>query len=441
MNDTIAALATPLGRSAVGIVRLSGPHTNAILKAITGARLPRPRMATLRRILDADGTVLDHALVLRFRAPASYTGEDMAEIHAHGSPVILERILSRLYALGARPAAPGEFTRRAVEHGKMDLTQAEAVAAAIEASTLRAAKEAQKQLAGALGKRIEQWLDRALDFTAHLEAWLDFPDEDIPPPFWLVQALRETAAEMRALLGTADLGERLFKGVSLAIVGEPNVGKSSLLNRLLGEQRAIVSAIPGTTRDLVEADLEIAGVPVRLVDTAGLRASADPIEAEGIKRAQAALARADFVLLVVDATDYERKPMLARKPDLLVFNKADLLSDAARTALMQSMPSHALLVSAKTGAGIARLEEALAALVAGHGAEGADVLITRARQRDALARAAEALESASEHLEKERVDLAAMEVRRGWTALSELLGVGDVEEILDRVFASFCIGK
>ncbi len=436
MNDTIAALATPLGRAAVGIVRMSGPASDAILKKLTGRDPPPARTAALRPVLDADGAVLDRALVLRFPAPASYTGEDMAEIHAHGSPVILERILTRICALGARPAAPGEFTRRAVEHGKMDLTQAEAVAAAIEASTLRAAKEAQKQLAGALGRRIAAWMERALDLAAHIEAWLDFPDEDVPPPVELAQDLRALAGEMRALLGTATLGERLFRGVSLAIVGEPNVGKSSLLNRLLGEERAIVSAVPGTTRDLVEADLEIAGVPVRLVDTAGLRTSDDPIEAEGIRRARKAVARADLVVLVVDAAAPGRRPELPRAPDLVVANKADLLRGEA-----PALPEGALLASARTGAGMAELEARLAALVGAQGAEGEDVLITRARQREALAQAQAALEAAAAELQAARLDLAAMEVRRGWRALGGILGVGDVEAILDRVFARFCIGK
>ena len=436
MSDTIAALATPLGRAAIGIVRMSGPASDAILKKLTGREPPPARTAVLRPVLDADGAVLDQALVLRFVAPASYTGEDMAEIHAHGSPVILERILARVFALGARPAAPGEFTRRAVENGKMDLTQAEAVAAAIEASTLRAAKEAQKQLAGALGRRIEAWMQHLLDITAQMEAWLDFPEEDIPPPVALAEEMQTLAAEMRALIGTAHLGERLFRGVSLAIVGEPNVGKSSLLNRLLGEERAIVSAIPGTTRDLVEADLEIAGVPVRLVDTAGLRTSDDPIEAEGIRRAREAVARADLILLVVDATDPARRPALPRPPDLVVANKADLLQGQASAPC-----ADALLVSAKTGKGLAALEERLAALVAGQGAENEDVLITRARQREALVRAEAALAEAAGHLQAGRLDVAAMEARRAWAALGEILGMGDVETILDRVFARFCIGK
>ncbi len=434
---TIAALATPWGRSGVAVVRISGKDAAAILQGLTQRPLPQPRVASLRKILDDDGEVLDQALVLWFPAPHSFTGEDVVELHLHGSPVIIERVLERIYALGARPAGPGEFTRRAVEHGKLDLTQAEAVAAAIEAATLRAAKQAQKQLAGKLGERIQALMDAITDLVAHLEALLDFPEEDIPEGLDFAARAEAIIQDIDRALRTADFGERLFRGLTLVILGPPNVGKSSLLNRLAGEERAIVSSIPGTTRDAVEAQFAVRGVPVRVLDTAGIRETpSDPIEQEGIRRALKAAQRADVVLWVAEATD--PVPPQGVEATLWVANKADLLTPQAQAAFDRRW----LLVSAKTGFGLDALLARLAEACGEAQAEGEDVWITRARHRELLLRARAALAEGKTLADRpETMDLAAAHFRRAYAALAEILGVGDVEAILDRVFSSFCIGK
>lgn len=373
--------------------------------------------------------------MIYFPAPHSYTGEDVIELQGHGSPVLLHALLSRLFELGCQPAKPGGFTQRAVENGKMDLTQAEAVAACIDAATLRAGKQAQLQLQGAFGQRIEALMDSLTGLVAHLEATLDFPEEEIPELFFeqLGEKMRtELIRPIRQLLDSATLGERLFEGAVVAIIGAPNVGKSSLLNALAGRERAIVSDIPGTTRDVIEVDFEVHGIPVRLADTAGLRCSSDLIESEGVRRAEQAAGQADAVIYVADASRPET--WSDHKADIYVMNKIDLGRDG--------WPKMFLPVSAKSGHGLESLCDSLAARLGEVPLADESILVTRERHRHCLLLAAEQLELGLAELGREdQLDLVALEWRGAWARLGEILGVGDVEHILDRVFSEFCIGK
>jgi len=436
---TIAAIATPPGRGGVGIVRISGPDAAVIASRLCDRNAPWPeRKAVLAAFLDERGRTLDRGLVLYFPGPRSYTGEDVIELQAHGSPVLLRALLSRVLDLGARAAGPGEFTRRAVVHGRMTLDQAEAVAACIDAATLRAARQAERHLAGEFGRLVGGWMETITDVLAHVEACLDFPDEDVPPLLFdelRERIRRELLAPMEAALATAGFGERLFEGATAAIIGAPNVGKSSLLNRLAGRDRAIVSEIPGTTRDVLEVDFEVAGIPVRLVDTAGLRDSADVVEREGVKRARDAARRADLTLLVADATRPETWNVDA-PADLRLMNKVDLVSDRS------VWPDGFLPISAATGEGVAALMRAMAEHLEAVPAAEEGVLVTRERHRRLLESARQQLEAGLSVLgDAASLDLAALEWRGAWSALGEILGLGDVEDILDRVFAEFCIGK
>lgn len=437
-KTTIAARATPSGRGGVGIIRISGPEALNISQGLSpDARLPKPRHAQFCVWIDAAGAVLDQGLRLYFPAPHSYTGEDVVELHGHGSPVLLEALLKRLFQLGCKPAQPGEFTRRAVEHGKMDLTQAEAVAACIDAATLRAGKQAQHQLAGEFGKKIDLLMQELTGVLAQLEASIDFSEDDLPELF-----LPELGQDIKSrilfpihhLLASARLGERLFSGATMAIIGAPNVGKSSILNLLCGRDRAIVSDIAGTTRDILEVDFEIRGIPVRLVDTAGIRHSHDRIEQEGVRRAKEAAERADLVLFVADASRPETWHTEV-DADVRLMNKTDL-SESTK------WPPDFLPFSALKKEGLETLVEFLGSELDDLSLAEEDVLVTRERHRQALIEARESIEAAYQMLVSEaQLDLAAMELRRGWMILGSILGIGDVEVILDRIFADFCIGK
>lgn len=434
---TIAAIATPGGRGGVGIVRISGPKALAIASELTGRDDLAPRHAHLTAWLDADGVAIDRGITLVFPGPQSYTGEHVVELQAHGSPVLLRALLARIHALGAVPAEPGEFTRRAVLNGRMDLSQAEAVVACIEAQTLRAARQAQRHLDGEFGRRIEALMHELTGLVAHVEACLDFPEEEIPAP--LFSQLSERAqqgllAPMSALLDTARFGERLFEGAHVAIVGAPNAGKSSLLNRLAGYERAIVSDMAGTTRDVLEVDFEIDGIPVRLLDTAGMRESEDVIEQEGVRRAHQAAGRADAVVFVADATRPETWDA-GLQADLYIMNKMDL-------APAVGIPDGFLPLSAHTGTGIDDFRQLLGRLLGDADWGEETLLVTRERHRAAIAQAQAAVSAGLSMLgDEQKLDLVALEWRRAWAALGAILGLGDVDAILDRVFADFCIGK
>ncbi|MDQ6963808.1 MAG: tRNA uridine-5-carboxymethylaminomethyl(34) synthesis GTPase MnmE, partial [Mariprofundales bacterium] len=346
LSTTIAAVATPHGRGGIGIVRISGANAKGLADRLSGGVNCPPRVATIALWRDGDGNAIDRGIQLFFPAPHSYTGEDVVELHGHGNPVLLDALLARLFDLGATPAAAGEFTRRAVANGKMDLSQAEAVAATIDAATLRAARQAQRQLAGEFGAFIDGCMQQLTALLATVEACLDFAEEELPP--LTMAQLKADAQTLHATLErslqSAALGERLFSGVDVAIIGLPNVGKSTLLNALAGRERAIVSSVAGTTRDLLEVEMELNGIPLRLFDTAGLHASSDAIEQEGVRRAHQAAQQADVVLWIADASRPESWKGSIHA-DIQVMNKMDAAPNI-------TPPEGAVPISAQSGAGL-----------------------------------------------------------------------------------------
>jgi tRNA modification GTPase len=443
-NDTIAAIATAAGAAGVGIVRLSGPRSAAIAQALCG-RVLRPRFAHHVRFDEADGTPIDDGIALRFVAPASFTGEDVVELQAHGSPVLLQRLLARCCELGARMARPGEFSERAFRNGKLDLAQAEAVADLVAAADLHAARAARRALDGAFSTRVDAIAAAVLSLRVQLEAAIDFADEPLETlgTDALAGRLGRATAELDALLAAAERGRRLRDGLHAVIVGPPNAGKSSLLNALAGSERAIVTAIAGTTRDLLEETIRVDGAEITLVDTAGLRAGGDEIEREGMRRARAELQRADLAIVVLDARDPGAgaaavADAIADVPrQLWLHNKADLLPAAA-----PAPPPPALRVSALGGAGLATLHQRLRDLAAGEGADAGDgAFSARARQVEALRRAAAELEGAALALDAGTLDLAAEALRAGHDALGEITGRVLPDALLGHIFSTFCVGK
>ncbi|HVI59509.1 MAG TPA: tRNA uridine-5-carboxymethylaminomethyl(34) synthesis GTPase MnmE [Luteimonas sp.] len=444
-TDTIVAIATAAGAGGVGIVRLSGPRAAAIARAICGSPL-RPRIARHVRFLDADGGVIDDGIALRFRAPASFTGEDVVELQAHGSRAVLRGLVERCQALGARGARPGEFSERAFLNGKLDLAQAEAVADLVAASDERAARAARRALDGEFSRRVEAIAVELLALRVQVEASIDFADEplDTLGGARLRERLDAAIALLAALLADAERGRKLRDGLHAVIVGPPNAGKSSLLNALAGSDRAIVTEIAGTTRDLLHETVRIDGVELTLVDTAGLRETGDAIEREGIRRARGELARADIALVVLDARApqaglAELRDAVAGVPTRLwLLNKSDLLEGAPAT----DGPAEALAVSARTGAGLDRLHARLRALWETGDAEAAEGAFTaRARHVDALRRAATELDAARQALAGEALDLAAEALRGGHDRLGEITGRVAPDDLLGHIFSTFCIGK
>lgn len=445
MNDTIFAAATAPGRAAVAVVRLSGPASSEAVRALAG-RLPSPRRASLRTLAH-EGETLDQALVLWFPAPGSYTGEDSAEFHVHGGPAVVDAVLSALRGLGLRLAEPGEFTRRAFEAGKLDLAQAEGVADLVDAETGAQAKQALAQLGGALSRRYEAWREALLHSLAMLEAAVDFPDEDLPEAVAMrarpgLEALR---GEIGAALADAARGRRVREGYRVALIGAPNAGKSSLLNALARRQAAIVTEIPGTTRDVIEAPLVMAGYRVILSDTAGLRETQDVVEVEGVRRARLAASEADLRLAVIDAsveTDGWREALLALHPgDFVVLNKQDLAPLFHVEQVVGNFPGQAAVhrVSVRGGEGLAALEAALAQRVVADLSGSEAPAATRMRHDESLRDAASHLDRALGDLTVP--ELAAENVRLAARALARVTGRLDPEQVLDRVFSSFCIGK
>jgi tRNA modification GTPase len=446
MSDTIFALATAPGRAAVAILRLSGPQSGAAVEALAGG-LPPPRDARVRALRDADGRELDRALVLWFPGPDSYTGEDCAELHLHGGPAVVDAVSEALAALGPRLAEPGEFTRRAFEHGKLDLAQAEAVADLVDAETEGQRRQALAQLDGALSRRHEAWRAAIVEALAVLEAGVDFPDEELPEDLAARARpiLDGLAAELQAALAEAGRGERVREGYRIAIVGAPNAGKSSLLNRLAEREAAIVTHLPGTTRDVIELPLVIAGYKVLVADTAGLRDPAETIEAEGVRRARAWAKSADLRLWVVDASasdgGWGQAADLIAPGDLALLNKADLPegSDAAfARGAAAARDAEPVEVAAMAGAGLEALRERIRERVI-EALSGAEFpAATRARHRAALEAALGHVRRALEAAEPE---LSAEDVRLAGRALGRITGRIDPESVLDRIFSSFCIGK
>jgi tRNA modification GTPase len=440
-RDTIAAIATAAGAAGVGIVRLSGPGCRAIARSLLG-RPPEPRHAHYLKFRDGDGAFIDDGLLIFFPGPQSYTGEDVLELQGHGSPVVLAQLLRRCLGLGARSARPGEFTERAFLEGRMDLAQAEAVADLIGAGSEAAARAARRSLEGEFSRRVHATLEGLTALRVWIEAALDFPDEEIDflaaPE--LGQRLQAVANELAALRADAERGKRLVDGLHVVIAGAPNVGKSSLLNALAGEERAIVTDIAGTTRDLLRETVRLDGVALTLVDTAGLRESAEPVEREGIRRAHGELAKADLVLAVLDDSRGEAPPpaLPAGVPVLWLHNKTDLSGQPPHAE--QRPDGRHLWLSVQTGDGMDALRRALReAAGLGEGGEGA--FSARARHLDALARTAAALERAAGQLHRGAGELAAEELRQAQDALGEITGRFDADALLGRIFGDFCIGK
>ncbi|HEY5210911.1 MAG TPA: tRNA uridine-5-carboxymethylaminomethyl(34) synthesis GTPase MnmE [Stellaceae bacterium] len=433
---TIFALASAPGRAGIAVLRLSGARVHRTLLALVG-KIPIPRRATRAQFRDPDtGELIDDGVVLFFPAPHSYTGEDVAEFHVHGSRAVVAALLDLLARREAlRLAEPGEFTRRAFENGKLDLTEAEAVADLVAAETAAQRRQALRQLDGALGALYEDWRARLMRALARLEAEIDFPEEGLPPD--ISASIRDDVAllgaEIAAHLDDRHRGERLRDGVSIAILGPPNAGKSSLLNALARRDIAIISAIAGTTRDVIETRLDLGGYPVLLADTAGLRVSADSIEQEGVKRALARAETADLRLIILDATRPEATvdPALIDGDAVIVVNKTDLAPDAP-------IATGALGLSVATGAGMGALLARLTEEVAKRAGDGGAPLITRARHREALMQCAAAL---ARFPLATLPELAAEDLRQATRALGRITGRVDVEDMLDVIFREFCIGK
>lgn len=438
--DTIAALATPFGAGALAVTRISGPRAVAVADKLFRGRRPLasvPAGRTVHGRVEEAGVVLDEVLATVFRAPRSYTGEDVVEISGHGGVVVAQAVLRAVWNAGARPAEPGEFTRRAFLNGKMDLTQAEAVMDLISARGEASARAAAGQLGGRLGRVVERLREEMLTALAHLEAFIDFPEEGIDPDSGraLLQRVGDLSAAVARLLATADEGRMLREGVRLVIYGPPNAGKSSLLNLLVGYDRAMVSDIPGTTRDTIEENLTLRGIPFRVVDTAGLRESSDPLEIEGIRRTRRHLEEADVAVRVLDATgDAEAGP--APEREVRVLNKIDLLSSA-------TIPDGVVPMCCLDGRG---LEELVAAVVARADFQALgrfeEVVAVNARHQHCLHTAADALDETRRSLERgDPPELTALELRMALAAVGEITGAVDAEEVLGRIFSTFCIGK
>lgn len=454
--DTIAAIATPLGEGALAVIRLSGPAACAVADRtfVPGGSSSRSVSAAPTHTIHyghivAGGRVVDEVLVAVMRAPRTFTREDCVEITCHGGVFAAKAVLDAVLVAGARLAEPGEFTKRAFLNGRIDLAQAEAVADLIAARTELALSAANEQLAGRLSRRINEVRDQMMLTLAHIEAHIDFPDEDIAPDTHaqLVDRLRQARQFMDDLLRTAQEGQILRRGIRAAIIGRPNAGKSSLLNQLLGHERAIVSAIPGTTRDTIEETANVRGIPVVFIDTAGLREGADEIEIEGIRRSRTSLERAELVLHVLDCseplTEADRAYLheFAGKKRILIRNKSDLPHRLELPVLPPTVP--VVDLSCATGAGIEALKDAIKALV-WSGEVGADMaqVTINSRHEDALRRAREATDNTIRtFVDSDSLELAAMELRIAVNAIGEVVGKTTTEDLLDAIFSQFCLGK
>ena len=474
-NDTIAAIATPPGHGGIGIIRVSGPDAFALVlplfRQAAGQNDPPPsHQLTYGRILVPEsGEILDETLVAFMRAPRTYTREDVVEIQGHGGPLVLSRILRQVLAQGARMANPGEFTLRAFLNGRLDLAQAEAVMDVIMAQTEVGQRLAMQQLRGRISEQVQQARSALLAAIARIEASIDFPEEDVPTPKAqdLLPFIEEARQQIDALLAGADQGRLYRQGLRAAIIGRPNVGKSSLLNALLRAERAIVTPIAGTTRDTVEEVANVRGIPLHLIDTAGITPTDDPVEQFGVERSRAAAGSADVVLLVFDGSEpltmQDRQvsqelrtmgfgsphagdvPRETRdRPVIVVINKADCQQRIALDELEQLWPGISrVTTSTRTGAGLTALEESIADLaLTGKMVQGEGALVTSARHQEALRRAAEHLRASyAPLLSQLPLDFVSIDLRAAYDALGEVTGETADEDLLDQIFREFCIGK
>lgn len=443
-SDTIVAVATPQGRAGIGVVRVSGRDLKPLAAQLLD-KLPTPRVATLSDFRGADGAPLDTGIAIFFQAPASYTGEDVLELQGHGGPVVLQMLLRRCVELGARLAEPGEFTRRAFLNGKIDLAQAESVADLIEAATETAARYALRSLRGEFSAVIDEVAKELIELRTLVEATLDFPEEEVADAHRTdaLERLERLGDKVSRALARGRQGSILRSGLQVVLAGQPNVGKSSILNRLAGEEIAIVTEIPGTTRDAVRGTIQVDGVPMHIIDTAGLRETEDKVESMGIARAWEAIGKADVLLLVVDVrTGLEAadRAVVARVPASLsrvtVFNKIDLSGDAAGGR--EDAGGVRIHLSAKTGEGIDALRRALLA-AAGWRADSEDILMARERHLIALERVSEALARARRQLAQS--ELLAEELRLAQRELGTITGEFTADDLLGEIFSRFCIGK
>jgi tRNA modification GTPase len=444
-RDIIAAIATAPGRAGIGVVRVSGPNLAELGARIVNQRLP-PRRAMLADFLGTQGEVIDRGIALYYPAPHSYTGEDVLELQGHGGPVVLRLLLRRCLELGARLAEPGEFTRRAYLNDKLDLAQAESVADLIDASTARAARCAMRSLQGAFSERITALSRAVIELRALVEATLDFPEEDIE---FLERAdaegrLAGVRDELAKVQQASQQGSLLREGMRVVLAGQPNVGKSSLLNGLAGEDLAIVTEVPGTTRDAIRQSIDVKGVPAHIIDTAGLRESSDAVEKLGIARTWAAIEKADLMLLVIDCTAGETagdQAIVAKLPRSLpcirVMNKIDLIGRAAASERRNG--ATVVWLSAKTGEGIELLRQALLEAVGWEGDGGEGLFMARERHLEALAAAQGHLERATQLVRQP--ELFAEELRLAQVALGAITGEFTAEDLLGEIFSRFCIGK
>ena len=435
MTETIGAIATPPGRGGIGIVRVSGPDAPAVAERILG-QCPPPRIATHAVFRDANGDSVDEGIAIFYAAPRSYTGEDVVALQCHGAPGVLDLLLNHALSMGVRLARPGEFTERAFLNDRLDLAQAESVVDLINSASQQAARSAVRSLTGEFSNAIMTIDQDVLKLRVYVEGAIDFPEDEIDflADSDVAVAAEEISRALANILERSARGTSLHEGLDLVIGGEPNVGKSSILNALVGDERAIVTAIPGTTRDLLDADLVIDGLPIRVRDTAGIRESTDVVEQEGVARARAALDTADAVMWVVDDGE-TAPPMLAfETPTLLVRNKCDLTGRAAGR-----IDDRDLRLSALTGAGIEELKVAIKNLVGFEGGEGA--FLGRRRHLIALEAARAAIQESLAEIQAGRAELAAEALRSVQSALGEIVGATTTEELLGEIFAAFCIGK
>jgi len=443
-TETICAIATPPGVGGVGIIRISGPLSTSIAKQMLGVSL-QPRRAHLACFKDADGLTIDSGIALLFTAPASFTGEDVLELQGHGGPQTLQMLMTRVMTLGARPARPGEFSERAFLNNKLDLVQAEAIADLIESATEASARAAQRSLEGVFSEAVNQLQQELIDLRVFVEAAMDFPDEEIDflADSDVLERLGRAIDRVQTLLDQAHQGQLLRDGINITIAGLPNAGKSSLLNALAGRESAIVTDIPGTTRDVLREQISLDGLPVHVADTAGIRDSTNQIEAEGVRRARASVSTADMVLLVIDSTQ-ALAPQLALKTEvpenvhcIEVYNKLDLASPKTS----EDVASLQVRVSAKTGQGLQDLVSMVKDIV-GASVSYEGVFSARTRHLDALKRTLEHIKTGHNQLEKYNApETLAEELRLAQKALGEITGEYLPDDLLGAIFSSFCIGK
>lgn len=441
-RDAIAAVATAPGRGGIGVVRVSGPDLLGLAEKISNSR-PQPRVATLASFRDASGAILDQGILLYFPAPHSFTGEDVLELQGHGGPIVLQLLLTRCLELGARLAEPGEFTRRAFLNDKLDLAQAEAVADLIEAATEQAARAALRSLSGEFSEAVHGLVERLIELRMWVESSLDFPDEEIEVVADTAPRLLQLQVDLERLRSRAKQGSLLRNGLHVVLAGPPNVGKSSLLNRLAGEDRAIVAAIAGTTRDTVRETIQIEGIPLHIIDTAGLRETEDALEKLGIERTWREIARADVVLQLLDASagttvadNVVAEQLPTGVPRVVVHNKCDLVGQLAERCEQDGVVH--LKLSAKTGEGISLLHDELLA-IAGWAGHGEDTILARARHLEALAATGAHLAQAV--MEMPRLELCAEELRLAQLSLAAITGEFSADDLLGEIFSRFCIGK